>query len=434
VDFALFLIATAIVFTRPTDLVPGLESIQLYLMTMLLCTLVSCGVLMKELAFSSLKKDPVAACVALLAPAIVMSDLANLRVVEALFDGLEFAKALVYFLLLAGLVNSLSRLRVFLHWSVICLVVVVSLAILHHREYVRIPGFVAYITDPVTHEILREAGDGRLRGSGLFGDPNDVCLCINLGIMATLYAAMSARKRTVGILWLAPLCVFFYGLKLTESRAGLLAGLAGIGVMLLMRYGVRKGLILVCIFLPPMLALFAGRQTDFDTSGRNTGQLRIQFWSDAMMIFTRSPLLGIGMQQSEQRIGKAVHNTFMQSYSDLGFVGGTLLVGAFFEAFRRLWRSRRHTGLEPGSDLARLQPFILAILTAYAVNMATTNQLLNVVTYAMLGLATAYVRIVDHGSPPPSEMMNGRTILRLVLVSVAFLVLLRMYILFAVRY
>ena len=58
--------------------------------------------------------------------------------------------------------------------------------------------------DPVTGETIL-IGDERLRGTGVFGDPNDVCSCVtNIGIMLSLYATLSARAILSRLFRLAP--------------------------------------------------------------------------------------------------------------------------------------------------------------------------------------------------------------------------------------
>ena len=136
----------------------------------------------------------------------------------------------------------------------------------------------------------------------MFGDPNDVCLLINVGIMLSLYGVLSTRGILIRVMWLGPLVLFVWALKLTGSRGGFVAALAGVAVLLVSRFGIRRGALVAAIALPLIFSQVGGRQSDFNLSDReNTGQLRIQLWSDAMEVFKSSPLFGAGPNQTMEK-------------------------------------------------------------------------------------------------------------------------------------
>jgi O-antigen ligase len=419
--FFLLILVTAVMLIRPTDYVPGLESVQLYLLMILACLVTSATVIPKQLSVDSLKRRPITACVVAMFLAFALSNLVNLRVDAFVDHGIEFAKVVLVYLLLVGLVNSLSRLRCYVLSVAGILCVPIGLSVLHYYHYINLPAFDPVYTDSEGNSHLLE--DGRMRGAGMFGDPNDLCLLINVGLMLSLYGVMNGRGKLVRFLWLAPTALFAEGLRATGSRGGLAAFLASIAVLFVSRFGIRKGLLIGAVALPVTLSLFGGRQVDFDLNSReNTGQLRIQLWSNALEVFKTSPIFGVGSHATQDRIQKAVHNSFIQAYADLGFIGGTILVAAFYHAYRRLFQLQRPSRLVADPELDSMRPFILAAMTGYGITMMSTNHPYNVVTYAILGIAAAAIHLADADQPPPGESLDGGMMVRLICVSIFFLV------------
>ena len=433
VQFFLLLVVTGILFVRPTDLVPELESAQLYLLSIVICLATSFHVIPPQLSTDSLRRRPITVCVLALLVTNLLSCLANARLDLFLTQTFEFAKVVLFYLLLVGLVDSPRRLRLYLLSMAGVLVVPVGLAVLHYCEYIHLVGFLEI--DPTTGQRV-PVTHGRLTGTGQFGDPNDFCLLINVGIMLSLYAVLSTRGILRRVVWIGPLALFVLALRLTGSRGGFVAALGSIAVLLVARFGIRKGAILATIALPVIFTQVGGRQTELDVSDReSTGQLRMQFWSQAMEVLKSSPVFGVGPNQTLEHIGgRAVHNSFVQTYSDLGFVGGTLFVGVFYHAFRRLFRRQRRSSIETDPELRFMRPFIMAAMTGYVVTAMSTNHSYNVGTYAILGIAAVYIHLADADRPPPEESMDARMVQRLLLVGIVFVTITIVYIKALVRF
>ena len=426
-----FILVTAILFIRPSDFIPVLESVQLYLIMIVACLLTSATVVFEQLTSDSMQKRPISACVIGLGIATVLSNLANARIEGILSDSIEFVKMALFYLLLVGLANSRSRLRCYLLSVAGILMVPVGLAVLHHQGYIHLQAFV--LIDPWTGMPARD--DGRLRGTGMFGDPNDLCLLINVGMMLSLYGILGTKSRFKSLFWLGPLALFIQALKLTESRGGFLAALASVGVLLFARFGIRKGLLLALVALPVIFSQFGGRQVQFDMdNGQDTGMLRIQMWSSAMELFRHAPVFGIGTNQSQAYLGRAVHNSFIQSYVDMGFFGGTLLVGAYYHAYRRMFQLKMRPGPGTDAELASMWPYIVGAMTGYAITMTSTNHTYGVATYGILGMAAALIRLADADRPPAGELLDNAMVARLIKVSLVFLIANEVYIRASLHY
>jgi hypothetical protein len=114
-------------------------------------------------------------------------------------------------------------------------------------------------------------------------------------------------------------------------------------------------------------------------------------------------LLGKGMPlQKEEDVknrrpdeGKRhlAHNSYLQGFADMGLVGGTLLVGAFFTAGWSLLRCHPSRCLYVNVEAKTMHPYITASVAAYALGMATLSICFIVPTYMILALAVAYAHI-----------------------------------------
>ena len=131
----------------------------------------------------------------------------------------------------------------------------------------------------------------------------------------------------------------------------------------------------------------------------------------------QTPLFGIGMNKYVEAVGIGAHNSFVQAYTELGFVGGTLFLGAFFLAVSLPYAAgKRDSGLPPG-ELSRFRPYLIGILAGYAFGLTASTRNYSQHTYTFLGLAAVYLNLVRVYVPASVTRLNGRLVRRVVLVS-----------------
>ena len=204
-SFFFFLLVTCVLFMRPTDYFP--ESGSLYLIVISACLLTSWTVVSEQLSVGSLERRPITAGVLGLLTAMILSILCNLRFELLAVEAFEFVKVTLFYLLMVGLVNSPDRLRCYLLSVAGILTVPIGLAVLHFYGIIHHPAFVPSVVDLYSKERILIGDDGRMRGTGMFGDPNDVCLLINVGMMLSLYGLMSGAEGWSGFYgWLRSPC------------------------------------------------------------------------------------------------------------------------------------------------------------------------------------------------------------------------------------
>ena len=259
----------------------------------------------------------------------------------------------------------------------------------------------------------------RLCGFGIFNDPNDLCLILVLAVVLGAYLLGDPHLGWLGYLLAGPPALFGYALLLTQSRGGLLALVAGVLVFGWERFGWRKTAGLATVLLPTMLLLSGGRQTNLTTS-EGTGQARIQLWSEGLDAFRRSPLFGIGVGRYEEECGLVAHNSFVHAYAELGLLGGTMFVGAFYLGFLGLHRVGEQGEAIRDIEMRRLRPYLSAALAASAVGMMSLTRTYTVPTYLVIGLAAAYLSCAEVRASRPPLRLNGALMGRLIVVSLLF--------------
>jgi hypothetical protein len=428
--FFLFLLANALLYIRPSELIADLAAVEIYRWFILACLAVSLPAVVQQLSLRFPEVPPVVTCVVLLLPAVFLSGLfhGNFELIQDTVT--EFAKVLIYFLLMIALIIDTAKLRQFLRWIGLCSAAVTLVAVMRYHADIAAPPasataapkdeakkkdamhgtfVVDEVRDPKTGEITKV---NRMCGTGIFNDPNDLALVLITSIPMCLCWLTDPSKKLTRPFWLGLLLLFGYALMLTYSRGGFLALLAGLGTLFFLKFGSKKTILLGLLCLPALFIVFAGRMTSI-SADEGTGQTRIQLWSDGLYIFRMSPLFGIGMDNYTQFSSHVAHHSFIHCFTELGLIGGTLFLGAFYFALKGMYDLREspspsasegpsgsdvHTD-ESDAELRRLHPFLTATLVAYTIGICFLSRSYVVPTFMILGLAVVYMRLRASQAP-----------------------------------
>jgi O-antigen ligase len=417
--FVCFVLVNAALFIRPGEVVPAFLGWEIYQFVILAALIFTLPVVVAQLDPRLLELRPITVCILGLFPFIVLSNLVHGRPLEAFEGGKEFLKIALYYLLFVGLVISPGRLRRFLWWLGIFASVSALLAVLHYHNVITLPSAIgAKETNGVDAQTGVDVVIVRLTGTGVFHDPNDFCILLVVSIFLAFYWLTDRRSGVGRLLWLAPLGLFLYALSLTHSRGGLLALLVGVLALLQARFGWRRAGLLMLLVLPAVFIALAGRQTEFSaTSG--TGQDRLQLWRDGVVLFKQSPLFGIGQGEYTREAGQVAHNSYLQAFTELGFFGGTLFLGAAALALGMLYRIRNrsgHTIVDP--TLRRMHPYLMGMVAGYAGGMMTLTLSYIVPTYTVFALSSACTSIARTTPATPPVRFDTRLMLQLCGLSV----------------
>jgi hypothetical protein len=433
-QFFLFILANALLFIRPSELIPDLHAVEIYRWFILACLVVSAPAVLKQASLRFPGVPPIVTCVLLLLPAIFASGFFHGDTELMQETTVEFVKIVIYFLLLISLVTDVAHLRKFLRWICIFSAAVTLIAVLRYHADLEGPPpvrkhnpgnqktthgtyVVDEVRDPQTGQLVKV---NRMCGTGIFNDPNDFSLILVTAIPMCLCWLTDPQSKVSKPFWLILLLFFGYALMLTHSRGGFLAMMAGLVTLVHLKYGAKKTILLGVIFMPLLLVAFAGRMTSI-SADEGTGQARIQLWSDGLDIFRYSPVIGIGMDNYRQFSNHVAHQSFIHCFTELGLIGGTLFLGAFFLALKGMYDLRnRLEDVEP--ELRRLYPFVCAMLIAYTVGICFLSRSYIVPTYMMLGVAIVYLRLHSTQTIDPLPRWTAATWPKLAGVSVCFLV------------
>jgi hypothetical protein len=290
-------------------------------------------------------------------------------------------------MLLITVIDTPERLHRFLGYIVAFVITLTTLALLQYEGVIDVEAL-----RPLERVQSHDEDDRdvilQLRGSGIFNDPNDLCLILVTGTLCALYRAIVAPNSIARVMWVLPIGLFGYAVMLTQSRGGLLGLMAAAFTWGYGYFGWRRTLALAVIVVPAIFILGGGRQTDFSLGKDDTLNSRVLAWAEGLGLMASNPITGIGPYEYGNYVGVVAHNSFVHSYAELGLVGGSLFLGAFALAALGLHRSRPH----PTSRLAWLRPLMLAIVIGYTGGIFSLSRNYVPPTYLILGLADAYLR------------------------------------------
>jgi O-antigen ligase len=427
--FILFIATNGVLFIRPAEIVTELIGLPIYEVMIILSLVCSLPAIFQWLRDHSLMEQPIHLCVFGLLPALVLSHLTHAMFGASLNAFWLYFKILIYYVQLVSLLTSLRRFRVFFFWLVMFVIVLTVLALLQYHEIIDFPALRAklleYQVDDATgftHVLVR------LRSTGIYNDPNDLCLILVIAMSACLYFITDRTAGTARWAWLLPLLLFAYALALTKSRGGLFALLAGVMILFWSRFGWWKSILLSAAVMPVLLVFFAGRQTQLNLDDREgSEQARIALWREGWEMFKQAPAFGVGQGEYMENAGQVAHNSFIHCFAELGFFGGTLFTGAWFVALTGLFRASAAYRKILSPELLRLSPYLFTAVAAYVVGMLTLSRSYIVPTYMVLGLGAAYLGVLGRHNLLFMPRLGPRLAGTMVVVSILVLVVVNIF-------
>lgn len=429
------LLAVGMLFLRPSDLFASVDDLRIYQALMAVCLVLGARPIWGRLAHRDLARQPVTACVLVLLVAVVASHLIHGFVWGARMSAWMAAKLIALYLAIVALVDSPRRLITFIGWLVLAITLMASLALLNEWGHLSLASLES-IRD------RQSLGEGevetinRIRGTGIFHDPNDLGLVVVPGLVLCVYLFGQPGLGWPRYGWLGLATVLLLALVATHSRGAFAAFAVVVPVFLFDRYGWKAAVAGSLAALPPLAFMFSGRMTEIDAIRRGTGQSRLQIWSDHLAVFRRAPLFGIGEGMLVEEFGVVSHNSFLHCFAELGAIGGVAFLSAFLAATFGLIRLDRAEVEDRGATIParaddessrdreteRLRGYVFTAVVAYAAGLMSLSRQFVAPTYLMLGLAVATHGVARAGWSPGWQ--NGfRFLLRGVVASLLFLTL-----------
>ncbi|QDT91709.1 hypothetical protein Pan161_33710 [Gimesia algae] len=436
--YILFLLVNVTLFLRPAELIPALANLPIYEVLILLSFFLSLDQIKRTVKLPMLKRQPITLCVIGVLVAVAMSHASHMYFYGIHTSTVMFLKTLMYYLLLICIIDSPQRLKGLLKTIAISSSVMILLCVI---DYVGIFDFefIKHVSD---RDGVSDAGEVirvfRMRGTGIFQDPNDLSvLIVTTGILCW-YFFNDPAANPLRFLWIVSMIILGIGLIYTRSRGGLLTlGIAGM-VFVLPKYG-KKAAIACAVVGMAGVTILAGRQGNIDLNS-GTGHDRILLWREGLSALKSPDLLfGIGEGQYSDLAGLAAHNSFVHAFTELGLFGGTFFIGCFFFAALGLYRLAQFQSKSLGRpifrsrELERLLPYVSAILAAWCGGMMSLSRCYVVPTYMVVGVCAAYLNLAGASlaRPTPLVYWNKQHVIYLIGVSmgmlIAFLIFVRIF-------
>ncbi len=262
--------------------------------------------------------------------AVVMSHVRHTYFAATVASFQTFGKVALLYLLVASLISSVRRARVLILVMVLGCLVMSAHGIMQARTGVGFGGAMPVVRDDMV----------RVRGFGIFHDPNDLSLML-VTILPFLFGAVLRRgqRAAVRVLSLAATVPIVYCIYLTNSRGGWLA----LGVMTLVyavvNFRSRKvGVAVAAVALVALVALGPSRIGSI-TAEEGAARGRIIAWGQGNYMLKRWPLFGAGhgrfMEFSEP--GLVAHNSFVHCWAELGLFGYFFWLGLVMATLKDGW-------------------------------------------------------------------------------------------------
>ena len=402
--FILFLAVTTTLIIRPAELVKGLADLPIYESLILGAVALSYREIQRHFQPYALRQQPITLCAVILIVAVFLSHMTHFYLYGVKSATVDYLKTLIFYGLLVAVVDTPIRIRALLLTVAITSTIMVGLCVIDYYEIVDYE-FITHITD--RHGQTATGADileKRMRGTGLFQDPNDISLLIVAAGVISSYFLMDKTLGPLRIFWLFPLYVLGTGLVCTRSRGGLLAAAAAVGCMILTRFG-RKVAIAAAVCAFVTLPLMAGRMGSISLSS-GTGHERLLLWREGFQAI-KSPyiLFGIGCGMYGEYAGLVAHNSFVHAFVELGLFGGTLFFGMFFFTVYSMYRIMKLPDWLRHPELNRMRPYIAGILGGWSIGLLSLSRCYVPPTFLVIGIQAAFLNYVSYTLRPMPPLL-----------------------------
>jgi putative inorganic carbon (hco3(-)) transporter len=237
------------------------------------------------------------------------------------------------------------------HWILIVQVIVTSLAIqkAQHLRYI----FVLFCSMSVIFTIHGlqqiETGIGfsgvtileystgpRIRYTGMLRDPNDLGLFFLITLPMFYFLFTNSKSYVFKLILLLSTAFVFLGIYYTNSR-GTIVGLGGLlaVIVVLRRNFIAMGAGAIAVVL--LLIFGPSRVSEIDVDEASAWE-RVEAWYEGIQALKENPLFGVGLNGFTDRFTLVAHNSFVQVFAELGFVGYCLWLAAIYTSFRYVFR------------------------------------------------------------------------------------------------
>lgn len=158
----------------------------------------------------------------------------------------------------------------------------------------------------------------RITYLGIFNDPNDLGMFFVMVLPCVMYFL---RKSNLVFkpMFVVALGYILYGIYLTNSRGALLGTMGLLGLWFLLRFGLKKSVVLGMFALPAVFIVMSKfREIDAEEA---SAAGRIDAWYEGIQLLLWKPFFGVGHGGFTDHHFLTAHNSFVLVFSELGITG-----------------------------------------------------------------------------------------------------------------
>jgi putative inorganic carbon (HCO3(-)) transporter len=303
---------------------------------------------------------------------------------------LDFSKVLPLVIVIYGAVRSMKRLG----WIL----------------FVQAASVAAIATATIINaHILR----GRLQTvlSGMYGNPNDLAVVIDLSLPLCLALALTTTSYWKKLAWTVAMLAMIYTVFLTASRAGALA-LVAVTLVGLWQLGVKSRRFYLLLLVPVavfVIWLYSGNslrerfeQTNInaaannrDTEASGSAQQRKELLFQSLRVTAQHPLFGVGPGNFVivSGVWHVTHNSFTQMSSEGGIPAFLLYVLILWRGIANLRDVRKYR--KTGKRIRLFSMALEASLAAYLVGSCFASVAYQLFPYCLVAYTSALRLIVQ---------------------------------------
>lgn len=284
---------------------------------------------------------------------------------------------------------------------------------------------------------------GRVRYRGSLADPNELSLALAMALPFALALAERRRARPAPVdarpVYLPPLLgddllrslgSFARGLPalcllvgigivvvLSQSRSGLLAFLAVLGLLIIRRTG-AWGIVAGCALGPPLLLLGGRSGVEADESSDERAEILREAFE--LIRGTKGIGLGAGQFSDASSIGMTAHNAYVLAMAEVGLVGYLLFCLALYLSIKvpvALWLGDK----PPGGAVARFAPALAVSLAGALIGILFLSWTYKDVLYLVMGASAALYSVARARDPSVRVGLSAKELVAVVAAALGLL-------------
>jgi putative inorganic carbon (HCO3(-)) transporter len=315
--YSCVLLYVALIYIRPAEIVPGWEAIPFVdILTGISAFVAIFSLASKPRPFANLPHDK------LILIFWVLIAVSSVKVwFWAVYDSvLAFSPVVVCYFLIRAAVTTQRQLT-----GLIYLLIGLNV-------FLAINGIVQFHTGVGLGNIQTRMD--RIYGTGIFNDPNDLGMTFVMAVPLLVFVLSRAGNWAIlRVLAFVGLVLVLAGIYYTNSRGSLVGLAAALVAMSFLRFRNIAGTVVAVALLSVIVVAAPSRGAEMDSS-ESSAQSRIQSWAEGWSMFKTHPLTGVGFGQYTEYHVKVAHNSFVETFAELGILGALCLVGMFYWYFK----------------------------------------------------------------------------------------------------